>query len=51
MSNNYLNLDYAMNMIKENLLRDLSESVIETRKNRSSVLKGNSFSEKYKDYN
>ncbi len=49
MSNNYLKLDNAMNMIKENLLRDLSDSVLETSKKRNNFINKVSFSEKHKD--
>ncbi len=49
MPNNLLNLDNAMNLIKENLVRDLSDSVIKTSKNRSNVFNNVSFSKKYKD--
>ncbi len=49
MSNNYLQLDKAMNMIKENLVRDLSDSVTKSSKNRSKIPKDFSFSQKYKD--
>ena len=49
MSNNILKLDSAMNMIKENLVRDLSDSVIKATKNRSNAFKNVSFLEKHKD--
>ena len=43
MSNNILKLDTAMNMIKENLVRDLSESVIKRNKKSNDILKHVSF--------
>ncbi len=49
MANNYLKFDIAMNMIKENLLRDLSASVIEGSKNKRNVFKNVSFSQTHKD--
>jgi len=49
MSKNILNLDLAMNMIKENLLRDLSDSVIKTSTNSSYNLKQTASSEKNMD--
>ncbi len=49
MSSDLLPLDSAMNMIKEELLRDLSDSVMKTSKDRKSLFKEVSFSEKYTD--
>ena len=49
MSNNFISIDNAMNLIKENLVRDLSESVIRKSKNSSNFLANFSFSEKKKD--
>ncbi len=46
MPSNILNLDSAMNMIKENLVRDLSDSVTKSNKNCGNILKNVSFSEK-----
>ena len=49
MSNNYINIDYAMNMIKENLVRDLSDSVTKISKNNKNINNDLYFSRKYKD--
>ena len=49
MPNNYLKLEAAMDLIKEDLIRDLSESVIEAEKKRGNVFKEISFSERQKD--
>ena len=49
MSNKRLNLDIAMNMIKEDLVRDLSDSVAKTSDNRNNGFKNVSFSHKLKD--
>ena len=49
MSNNILKLDSAMNMIKEELLKELSESVMNRSKNRSNMFNNVSFSDENKD--
>ncbi len=49
MSSKLFQINNAMNMIKEELMRDLSESVIEKNKERSNILKNVSFSEKHMD--
>ena len=49
MSNNLIKFDIAMNMIKEELVRDLSDSVSKLSKNRSELFNDVSFSEKEKD--
>ena len=49
MTNNLFKLEKAMNLIKEDLVRDLSDSVIEQGKNRSNIFKNASFSERNKD--
>ena len=49
MNNNCLKLDSAMNMIKENLVRDLSDAVIKTSRNKSNVFNDVSFSGKHMD--
>ena len=49
MTNSLYQINNAMNMIKEELIRDLSESVIEKNKERSPIIKNVSFSEKQMD--
>ena len=49
MSNNILKLDTAMNLIKEDLLRELSDSVIKESKHSRYIIKNVSFSENHMD--